>query len=289
MYEQPTVDILVNGKPIKKYFKNGVAYVESKHDVEYAIKVRNNSYKRLLYVVSVDGINVIDGQAAGSSNAGYVLNGYGSLDVKGFRTSNEAVHPFKFSAKRHSYAAKSEATGGDTQNCGVIGVQVFEEKYEPRPVYRRQLFRSGTTADFPEYLGGQMIGNDYPSSTLLGLTGPVGAVGPSGPEGGYEPASYSASSSSESYLSKGLADTSLRRSASLNSVRSFDMGTEFSKEEVTDRVTDVEFKIGNNLGTTSIYYASFDALKSMDVQVTKEKQIALPNPFPSRFCKPPTN
>ena len=66
---------------------------------------------------------------------GYVVNGLSPIEIKGFRTDNDTVHPFKFSTKRRSYAAKSDEAGGDTSNCGVIGIEVYDE-YQKPIVYR---------------------------------------------------------------------------------------------------------------------------------------------------------
>jgi len=95
MYLDIVVEILVNGNPVKKYSHEGRTYIQANKGSKYSIKIKNNSYKKRMFCVSVDGINVVDG-SAGNSNDGYILNGYSSYEIPGFRTSNEEVHPFKF-------------------------------------------------------------------------------------------------------------------------------------------------------------------------------------------------
>ena len=58
------------------------------------------------------------------SKRGYLIDGYGTLDIDGFRRSSDAVAAFRFGTVRDSYAAR---TGSD-RNVGVIGVAIFRER-----------------------------------------------------------------------------------------------------------------------------------------------------------------
>lgn len=287
------VDILVNGKPIKKLTHAGNIYVESKHWTEYSIRIKNNGWVRRLVVVSVDGINVINGQAAGPTKAGYVINGYSSTNIEGFRTSNEAVHPFKFNRQERSYAAKSEVSNGDTTNCGVIGVEVYDEKEQP--VIKTKIVHHHHHHDkpYPVYPWRTYpMWNDYGTPVWNTTT-----IGEGGMRGG-STITYSCNTRSLSAMNC----ASNPPNSNLNSVktcsmsvdipdeepkRGFDMGTEFSEREVESKVVDVKFDIGHLLTTISIYYASREGLEHMGVPVTKQTQISMPNPFPQGFCKPP--
>lgn len=273
------VDILVNGKPIKKHAHAGRVYVEAKHWTEYSIKIRNNNWSRRLVVVSVDGINVIDGLAAGSTQAGYVINGYSSTEIKGFRTSNQEVHPFKFNAQERSYAAKSEETQGDTSNCGVIGVQVYDEKEKPLPVIKiREIIREVPSYPQPTWTvwGNGITGG----ATTYGTT----TASPNVVTCGCQNASYQLDAAPDmECCTRGMSAGLTREEPK----RGFDMGTEFSSYSVEDKVVDVEFETGNLLTTIEIYYASNFGLKSMGVPIVKQTQITMPSAFPSRFCKPP--
>jgi hypothetical protein len=287
------VDILVNGKPIKKSSHHGKVYVESRHHTEYSIRIKNNGYHRRLCVVSVDGINVIDGQAAGSTKAGYVLNGYNSMEVKGFRTSNEEVHPFKFNKQSRSYAAKSDATNGDTSNCGVIGVEVYEEKqpvvtfnsqwtiptYRPYPrrtedpiIWWNLSNDCGTSRSVSSYSSTTRSANNSMRGELTSKCfNNMGALGASGPS---EPLGQLLCCTTTDWMDS-------------EPERGFDTGTEFSEHAVADKVVDVEFEIERLLTTVSIYYASRNGLEAMGVPLVRQHQIALPNPFPKKFCSPP--
>jgi len=294
------VDILVNGKPIKKFAHKGQVYIQSNHDTEYSIRLKNSSWYRRLVVITVDGINVIDGQAGGSSKNGYLINGYSSIDIKGFRTDNDTVHPFIFSAKRHSYAKKSDATGGDTTNCGVIGVQVYSE-YTP-PVTRLELFPS-TPWNTPHWgtPRGPVFGDDVGTySNTLNSSGPTRSASSrritsnAGPTYSASTSSISADSLDDEPIACACAGASMgveqERSiiADTPKMMNHDMGTEFSDKSVHDSVVEVEFQVGTLLETIVIHYGSRKSLMDIGVPVAYQKQIAsVPNPFPSKFCKPP--
>jgi hypothetical protein len=90
----------------------------------YSIVVRNKTNLRLEIVLSVDGLDVLDGRKASVRKAGYVMAPKSQLKVEGFRQSTEAVAAFRFGPVRESYAAEKYR---NTQNVGVVGVAVFNE------------------------------------------------------------------------------------------------------------------------------------------------------------------
>ena len=90
----------------------------------YSIVVRNRSEFRLEVVLSVDGLDVVDGRPASFNKRGYVIRPYGSVSVEGFRRSADAVAAFRFGSVRDSYANQKY---GETRNVGVIGIAVFNE------------------------------------------------------------------------------------------------------------------------------------------------------------------
>lgn len=91
----------------------------------YSIVVRNRSELRLEVVLSVDGLDVLDGRAASFRKRGYIIEPHRQLVVEGFRQSTEAVAAFRFSSVRNSYANQKY---GDTRNVGVIGAALFHER-----------------------------------------------------------------------------------------------------------------------------------------------------------------
>jgi len=85
----------------------------------------------------VDGVNVVSGDTAAPSQSGYVLDGWGSVEIGGWRKSLQRTAAFYFTDLGDSYAART----GRPQNVGVIGVAVFEEKPKPRITNREYDYR----------------------------------------------------------------------------------------------------------------------------------------------------
>ena len=118
--ENYSVDILINDKPVRKFPFNDKLFVEARKGEEYSIRIKNNTWQRIL-AVFIDGLDILNGKSAEENGNGYVINGYGSLKADGFRVSNEKVAKFLFDYKGGSYAASKE--DGSERNVGVIGVQ----------------------------------------------------------------------------------------------------------------------------------------------------------------------
>ncbi|UNK48815.1 hypothetical protein MNR01_13855 [Lysobacter sp. S4-A87] len=89
----------------------------------YSVRLANTSGRRVLVVLSVDGVNAVSGQTAHPSQTGYVLAPWQTMEVEGWRKSLDQVAQFVFTDLPDSYAART----GRPDNVGVIGVAVFEE------------------------------------------------------------------------------------------------------------------------------------------------------------------
>lgn len=110
------------------YMSGAKRFVVGKKGRNYSLVVRNLSDSRLEVVLSVDGLDVMDGKAASFKKRGYILAPGEKVEVKGFRTSYDAVAAFKFSSVAASY---SNLRHGQTRDVGVIGLVVFAEKDSP--------------------------------------------------------------------------------------------------------------------------------------------------------------
>lgn len=94
----------------------------------YVLVYTNRSATPYEIIATVDGLDVLSGQAGSRSHNGYLLQAGAVLRIEGFRKSADEVAAFRFSPKDRAYAANSLA--GDTRNIGVIGTVL----YEVRPV-----------------------------------------------------------------------------------------------------------------------------------------------------------
>lgn len=108
---------------------------------DYSIVVKNRCHSRVEVVLSVDGLDVMDGKPASTRKRGYLIDPGGTLEVKGWRSGHDTVARFEFSSVGASYANRRH---GDTRNVGVIGLAVFGEKgadpwkWMPEEVERRR-------------------------------------------------------------------------------------------------------------------------------------------------------
>ncbi|MCC6810497.1 MAG: hypothetical protein IT381_23910 [Deltaproteobacteria bacterium] len=123
------------GSPLAAVYSNGRTHAIGEAGQRYVISLQNNTPDRFEVVLSVDGLDVLDGRSASTGKRGYLLDGYASIDVEGFRQSDDHVAAFRFGSVRDSYAAR---TGGG-RNVGVIGCAAFAERgyYSYREIERR--------------------------------------------------------------------------------------------------------------------------------------------------------
>lgn len=112
------------GRELTIHEHQGRRYVAGEPGHEYEIRVRNRGSTRLLAVTSVDGLNVLSGDAADPAQSGYVIDARGETRIAGWRKSLAEVASFYFTRLPDSYAART----GRPDEVGVIGVAVFREK-----------------------------------------------------------------------------------------------------------------------------------------------------------------
>ena len=115
-----------SGETLPTYGMKDRYYVQGNIGERYIIKVTNPTANRVEAVVTVDGLDVIDGEAGDLRKRGYVIPAYGETQVEGFRTSTDDVATFRFSTVDGSYSGQK----GKARNVGVIAVALFEEQHE---------------------------------------------------------------------------------------------------------------------------------------------------------------
>ena len=79
------------------YRHHGRRYVAGQPGNEYAIRIRNCTGRRLLAVVSVDGVNAVTGESASPDQSGYVLEPGGYVNIQGWRKDLNRTAAFYFS------------------------------------------------------------------------------------------------------------------------------------------------------------------------------------------------
>jgi hypothetical protein len=121
---------LDSGQTLPAAWHRGQDWVAGEPGRRYAVVIENLTNERVLAVLSVDGVNAVTGQTAGTSQPGYVLMPWQRVEIRGWRKSMEESAAFYFTDLPDSYAART----GRPDNVGVIGVAAFRERRYPPPV-----------------------------------------------------------------------------------------------------------------------------------------------------------
>lgn len=121
---QTEFEVLVNGKPLKEYSHEGKTFIEGREDTCFSIRMRNNTGRRKLFIPSIDGLSITNGEKASFDSSGYVVKPYSAVTIDGWRISDSHVNSFFFTKPKDAYATKTK----NSDNLGVIGCVVFDEK-----------------------------------------------------------------------------------------------------------------------------------------------------------------
>lgn len=156
-------------------------YVAGKTGREYEVRIRNNTGGDLLAVVSVDGVNVVTGETAATSQGGYVVGAWQLLNIQGWRKSMNKVASFYFTDHGNAYATLT----GRPDDVGVIGVAVFKRKVEQPmeqdgPVYREAPFKDKESSSRQERYDGESKAEAPRSSSNAGAGSAADAAARSG-------------------------------------------------------------------------------------------------------------
>jgi hypothetical protein len=132
------------GDTLPTYASRDRFYVQGNAGDRYIIRVTNPTANRVEAVVTIDGLDVIDGESGDLRKRGYVVPAYGDVRIEGFRTSQANVATFRFGSVNDSYAGQK----GKARNVGVIAVAIFEEQNaEPE----QQIIITGEAPPPPNY------------------------------------------------------------------------------------------------------------------------------------------
>lgn len=108
---------------LPQYPQRGERWIAAEPGHRYALRLTNHSDRRVLVVLSVDGVNAVSGETAASDQRGYVLAPWQSTEIAGWRKSQREIAQFVFTDLVDSYATRT----GRPDNVGVIGMAVFDE------------------------------------------------------------------------------------------------------------------------------------------------------------------
>ena len=142
---------------------NRRAYLEAVHGKNYAIRVHNNSARRVGLVIAVDGRNIISGQKSDllRSERMYILDPWQTASYRGWRTSNSHINQFYFTSAEDSYAGAWK----DHTAMGVIAVAVFDERKMNYAHEKQQVPGAFKRRDVP--LRAESAGDHAPAGRLM--------------------------------------------------------------------------------------------------------------------------
>lgn len=259
--------IKVRGRPITEYPHDGKVFIEGRENSEYEIEIRNNNNFRIEAIVSVDGLSVTDGKAAGEHSSGYLIDRHKSVSIPGWRLDAGNVAKFAFAGKKGSYATQMT---GDARNNGVIGALVFPEKPQPwRPSIECSAspLRGMTPQQWNTAAPTHYYGSD--SSTYTASAALRGMMG----------------------MAKSAAAPQSVNLAASGAPEMFDlvqqnMGTAFG-DQTAFQTTTVSFERGALLATLLLYYDDKRGLRKRGVVMDRKPKQQEPQAFPGMGCVPP--
>lgn len=109
---------------LRSFSADGDRFFVGEMGDRYSIWIKNKTKSTLEVVVSVDGLDVLDGKPASYKRRGYLVHPGRALTIDGFREDSDTVAAFRFSSVADSYAQRRH---GNARNVGVVGIAVFPE------------------------------------------------------------------------------------------------------------------------------------------------------------------
>ncbi len=263
-----TVTDRSTGQTLPVYFAKGEYWVAGTPGAKYSVSVANASGARILAVMSVDGVNVLNGETAGVEQSGYLFNAYQRYDVNGWRKSNSEVAAFEFVASPASYAERT----GRPANVGVIGVALFKERVYQPPVNVTPRYRPAPYYDGRKSMPYGAAESAADSATSAGQSRPSPA-----------PAAPASAAPSQSNDGGGLAKRAESRVDQSPELRE-KLGTGHGEREYS-QVSNTSFNRAQSTPneTISIRYDSRENLVSMGVIPAPHPWNAKPRPFPNNL------
>jgi hypothetical protein len=237
----------------------GRDYIAGAPGHRFSVALQNKTGERVLAVLSVDGVNAISGETAGSSQAGYVLDPWQRVEIRGWRKSYSDVAEFYFTDLPDSYGART----GRPENVGVIGVAAFRERRPPPVAYVAPV-----APVYPPYASTQPR-----------------------PDGAYADRAAAAQAGAAKASGNAAADASARAESRSNGVvaemEAQQLGTGHGERRY-DPVAQTQFERASMRPEqrSALYYDAYEALVARGVFGIRQLAGA-PDPFPAGFVPDP--
>lgn len=282
------VSVLVGEKPIKLYGHNNKTFICANYGSEYSVKIKNNNNHRVMVVMSVDGIDVLNGKPANKNGVGYVINAYDSIIIRGFRKDNDTVGAFRFTKKKKGYA--KEVTGS-SENSGIIALAVFAERiyytynnsyswsipqkncdfYKDSSAAPKVTFTCDTSNLVSESITASNLNSvNYSNTTTSTFLNCCDSIGKS-PE-----------------YNSNILRSARKEAQPSQEVPDFKAATTWGTK-LTDSVVSTTFEKNSSypMAEFNIYYDVKESLEKIGIDFAPKKQVSYPKAFPQGFATPP--
>lgn len=148
-------------KNLRQYYVDGINTVGAWGDEPFEIQFRNHTWQKVQVKISLDGTDVLTGQPATTESTKdmWVVNGYGTLNIKAWPETAQGGASFIFTNANNSVAVH---THGDLSSRGIIAAAVYVEGHvEPVTFIKEHHYHYPSRWDrFPYYIGGHFFNKD---------------------------------------------------------------------------------------------------------------------------------
>lgn len=122
-------DEISNGKVLKQYDLNGEKVIGVYENEPFLIQVKNKTWSKIAVKISIDGTDIVDGSLADTTISGdmWIINAYGTLELKCYPETNKGGSQFVFGKIEDSVAAN---THGVKTGIGYLACAIFIEEVQ---------------------------------------------------------------------------------------------------------------------------------------------------------------
>lgn len=114
-----------SSKTLDHYEAGNDFFVIGSPGASYGLKLENRTNRRMEVVISVDGLDLLDGQPASVKKSGYIIPAKSSVLVRGMRVGGK-LYSLEFGAVSQARASTAFGQKG-ARNVGVVGMACYEE------------------------------------------------------------------------------------------------------------------------------------------------------------------
>lgn len=113
-------------KSLRKYYVDGIETIGAWGNEPFEIRFKNNTWQKIQVKISLDGTDILTSKPATTevSKDMWVVNGYGTLNLKAWPETSNGGAQFVFTSAEKSVAVH---THGDLSSRGIIAAAVFVE------------------------------------------------------------------------------------------------------------------------------------------------------------------